>query len=305
LADHPEDRSTLDDRGKHHSGKVNRKELGFQVHPFVRAHPDAVFVYHTSVTSEAARGEETRMASYDLCRDLIVPASEGHAHSTPVVIKPNWTQVPIGPGKKSQELIGSHTDPRFVEGWIEGMKALGCSRIFLRECSPASLWDAVGYRTLADRHDVDFSDLASRHLWELKEGEEFNLVEVPAGLVFNQIAYLAPVNQTETFLVNIAKLKTHSMGITGAVKNLQGTCARVFHEFCHVDRITQKPEYAWYTRFFRKGFRRRIEDLYASHVRQGIPRWAKPGTRGGLWMEYWVQAALDSLSVTRPALNLV
>ena len=46
--------------------------------------------------------------------------------------------------------------------------------------------------------------------------------ECPDGVVFRRTKYLGPFNYPDTHLINVAKLKSHSMGLTLCMKNLQG-----------------------------------------------------------------------------------
>ena len=43
----------------------------------------------------------------------------------------------------------------------------------------------------------------------LAEGSEVTWKDCPDGVVFNRIAYIAPFNQTDTWLLNISKFKAH------------------------------------------------------------------------------------------------
>ena len=55
---------------------------------------------------------------------------------------------------------------------------------------------------------------------------------MPEGVVFKRIPHYAPVNEPGTWLLNIAKWKAHSMGLTLTVKNEQGLVAHPFTQFC-------------------------------------------------------------------------
>lgn len=278
--------------------------MGIRLNPFILENPEAVFVHFTSADSKNC-AQEIRSAAERLCFDLVVPCRNNGRVSPPIAVKPNWTLLPYIPEPGVEEAVGSHTDPRFVEGWLAGLQTLGCDRVHLIECSPIGFLRRLGYLDLAARYHALFEDGASKHVWELTEGEDFRFVDIPDGMVFDKIAYVTPVNEPEAFLLNIAKLKSHSMGITAAVKNLQGTIVGAFHRFCQVHKFAGRPEYFRYRPFLRKDLEKRILDLYQSRLRQGVPRWDKPEPNGGLWMEYWVQTTLDSLSVTRTGLNIV
>jgi len=60
-----------------------------------------------------------------------------------------------------------------------------------------------------------------------------------------------------------------------------------------------------YRKFFYEDLEKRIETLHAKHLKEGYPRWDRPGDNGGIWQETWVHRALDNLSVTPTALNMV
>ncbi len=84
---------------------------------------------------------------------------------------------------------------------------------------------------MAERNNFDLRNLSSKDYWDLEESDII-FKEVDDGVVFKKIGFMAPMNAPDTFLINIAKFKTHQMGVTGAIKNLQGICGRKFHQFC-------------------------------------------------------------------------
>ena len=81
---------------------------------------------------------------------------------------------------------------------------------------------------------------------------------------------MAPMNEPDTFLINIAKFKTHQMGVTASIKNLQGITARKFHQFCggHLD-ITRSYDKR-YHKFFQPDYMTSIKALHKKHMEQGI-----------------------------------
>jgi hypothetical protein len=105
----------------------------------------------------------------------------------------------------------------------------------------------------------------------------------------------------DSFMINLAKYKTHGKGVTATIKNLQGIAARRFHQYCSTaDPFRTLPE--GYHRYYQPGQTERVAELHKKHVEAGIPRWNEPMARtpfnGGLNMEYWVQRMLDAYSVT-------
>lgn len=281
------------------------QQARFDVHPFIRQHPEAVFVRRTRATSKLDAARISHEAS-SLARELIVSGSTGrYPVETRVVVKPNWTWANPVNGAPVVERMGVTTDANFVEGWIGGMREAGAQSFFLRECTRPAQWQAMGWTALAQRAGADLRDLSTTHVWMLEEGRDYNLVEVPGGVVFRDVAYMAPTQASDAALVNIAKFKSHGMGVTGAVKNLQGLCARRFHEFCTDPGKLLGSIEPWYHSHFQPDFLEHVTALHERHVREGIPRWDRPGPAGGLWMEQWCQRTIDSVSVTPTLLNVV
>ena len=278
---------------------------GFDVHPFVKHHPEAVFICRTDV-SGIGDSDALRETGRTIARELIVPVSSGGwPLSTRTIVKPNWTGAHPIDGKPVFEKLGINTDPHFIEGWILGMRSSATGDCYIRESGSPQYWQDMGYYAAAERANADLRDLSTMDMWELKKGRDLNFVEIPEGVVFREAAYMAPVNEPGTFLVSIAKYKSHGMGITAAVKNIQGLCPKCFKQFCtRYDKLRETYEKP-YHRYFRDDFERHIEALYRKHLDDGIPRWDRPGPEGGIWMEQWCQRMLDSLSVTPTGICIV
>jgi len=120
------------------------------------------------------------------------------------------------------------------------------------------------------------------------------LRDCPDGVVFRRTKYLGPFNYPDCHLLNVSKLKTHSMGLTLCVKNLQGTNIQPYIQFCGglQDAIAQD---------FQPDAQRHVDDLYAKHRQAGIPRW---DAEKASWMEMWVHRTIDSYSLIRSSVLL-
>jgi hypothetical protein len=130
--------------------------------------------------------------------------------------------------------------------------------------------------------------------------------DVPDGNVFRRIGYIAPYNDDDSFLLNIAKFKTHGMGMTLCAKNLQGMVVSPYVRFCEgVDGTKNHPQQILSD--FHADFEQRIDSLHAEHLARGIPRWDRPGrgADGGYGMETWAQRTCDSHSITQTGLNVI
>ncbi|HUT62375.1 MAG TPA: DUF362 domain-containing protein [Anaerolineae bacterium] len=278
---------------------------GFNVHPFIRNNPEAVFIYLTDVKSKRDT-DDIREAGSKLAKELIVKTpTNGYPNSTRITVKPNWTSAGPKDGKPVYEKLGINTDPNFIAGWVNGMREVGPQKYYIRECCCPTQWEPMGWRAMCEKNNIDLKDLSSMDIWELEKGKDLNFLKIPNGTMFKEMAYMAPMNEPNTFLVNIAKFKAHGMGITASIKNLQGICAHSFHSFCHRYDAIRKSYDKRYLKYFHDDFEKRIETLHAKHLKEGYPRWDRPGGDGGIWMETWVQRMLDSYSVTPTALSMI
>ncbi len=277
------------------------------LHPFIRQHPEAVFIKLTDI--ESKRDEKgIHDTGFNLAKELFVQSPKGP--QTRITCKPNWTCNTLQNGQSVFEQRGINTDTFFTEGFLKGVREVEKPKdIYLHECACPRDWEAHGWTQMAQRNGFILRDLTSKDFWEYKEGEDLKFIDIPNGTVFKGIAMQAPMTEPDTYLINLAKFKAHGMGITASIKNLQGISGKQFHQMCggiaNVFNRTDKR----YHPYFQKDYLDRIKELAAKHVKDGIPRWDKPGekgnTFGGEYMEQWVQRMLDSLSVTPLGLNVV
>jgi hypothetical protein len=279
---------------------------GFDLHPFIKEHPEAVFINLTSV-KEKTDGNGIHDAAYKLADEMFVKTSngKGYSNTTKITCKPNWTCNSVNK-KDPTANLGITTDLNFIEGYLKSLKTKGPKDFYLRECACSFLWQANGYTGMAERNNFDLKDLSSKNYWDLGDDLIFKKVD---GNVFSEVAFMAPMNAPDTFLINIAKFKAHQMGITASIKNLQGITGKVFHQFCGGSVDIFKTYDKRYHRFFQPDYLSGIAELHKKHVQAGIPRWDtkmdRPPFEAGLWMEQWVQRMLDSYSVTPTGINIV
>ena len=280
---------------------------GFDLHPFIKEHPEAVFIFLTDVKEKTDKSGIYN-AAFQLADEMFVKTSRGKGfpNSTKITCKPNWTSNRIDKNNPTANL-GITTDLNFIEGYLNSVKNKGPKDFYLRECASPNSWTVNGYLPMAERNKFDLRDLSSKNFWELEKDDLiFKKVD---GTVFKEIAFMGPMNAPETFLINIAKFKSHQMGITASIKNLQGITGRKFHQFCggHFDIFKSYDQR--YHQFFQPDYMARIVELHKKHLQAGIPRWDtvmdRPPYGGGIFMEQWVQRMLDSYSVTPTGINIV
>jgi len=292
----------------------------FGVHPFIEQHPEAVFIMHTNVdvktNGDANQGEGTRFAN-----EVLVPKDKtGFPTSQLIPIKPNIT----GGGGNSYNSMGIITDPRFVEGVIEGMKQLGIpgKQFHLREVNGRN-WEKHVYYPVAQRTGADLHNMSGRvsavDVSKLRErtakadpipDDEVVWVDIPNGMVLRKFAYLWPIHAPNTFLMNIAKFKAHEMGLTLCIKNFQGACANPYQLCCwKMESVLMLPK-----EHVNPNAQKDNEASYKRHVNT-IPRWDRTlnveesakgqGARDirdvydAVCQEIWTNRTLDSISATK------
>ena len=196
-------------------------------------------------------------------------------------IKPNLTAT-----KNSGLHYAIVTDPYVVEGFIDALKQQGVPprNIYVREGLMIEQ-PGTGYIELAERSGAHYGDQDSRAPTE--KG-------CPDGVVFRRTKFLGPFAYPGCPLINVAKMKTHSMGLTLCVKNLQGTNIQPYIQFCGGLQEAIAAD-------FQPDAELHVDDLHAKHRQAGIPRW---DTERAGWMEMWVQRTIDAYSLIRPSVLL-
>ena len=287
----------------HVFGALHETTGFFGVHPFIEAHPEAVFIMRTNVDNKM-NADAKLQAGLAFGRSVFVPRDNtGIPVNISIPVKPNLKTAdpkvyPI------EDIIGHVADPFFVEGILEGMKELGISgsQFHIREVNRPEAWGPYFYVDMASRVGADLRLDLAPSVNNLIPERDFNWKEIPDGIFWKRIPYLEPVNTPNTWMLNISKFKAHTMGLTLCCKNLQGTVAHNYQQFCA----------AWNSSMSINNSERQqdaytvIKNNYDRHVAMGIPRWDHPGIDNisGLGQETWVTRTLDSLSVTLPAIGL-
>ena len=285
-------------------GRILKQSLDYYgVHPFIYANPDAVFILRTNVDAKT-NSDAIKSTGLDFGRSVFVHMDPGNG-AVPldykVVLKPNITCRNVSdPNYTRLGTMGIVTDSFFVEGIIQSIKELGVqsNKFYIRETNCSTDFEEGGYISMAARTGADIRDLTANVINLDPSDVQWEDVN---GVWFNKIPFLAPVNSPGTFLVNIAKFKTHGMGMTLCAKNMQGTIAHDYQQHCTaysanmnipVDAIQPDAKTV-------------IMANYNRHVADKIPRWDRPGDAGGIWQETWATRCLDTNSVTHPKLNII
>ena len=290
------------------AGPASNSGAGFDLHPFIREHPEAVFINLTSITDKTDK-QAIHDAARRLAEEMFVKTRRGigYPNTTKITCKPNWTCAGRIDQNDPAAHLGITTDMNFLEGFLKSVRNKGPESLYIRECACPHSWADYGFLSFAQRNNIDLKDLSSKDYWDLEKDDIiFRKVD---GVVFREVGFMAPMTDPETFLINIAKFKAHQMGITGTVKNLQGITAKTFYQYCggHYDIFRTYDKR--YHGFFQPDYMQRIAELQKRHESEGIPRWKsrneKPPYGGGLFMEQWIQRMIDSYSITPTGINIV
>jgi hypothetical protein len=274
------------------------------VHPFVMDNPEAVFIMRTDVDAKtnSAAMKETGLSFGRSVFGLTDDPDYGVPLSHRYVIKPNLTcRFRWHEDYTVEGSMGIVTDAHFTEGVIESLKELNIagSQIHMREVNcPDDLEDG-GYIDMAERTGTDMQCIETPY--DELDPDQIVWSDVDDGIYFRRLPHIWPVNAPDTWLLNIAKLKTHSMGLTLCAKNLQGTIVKNYQQHCGNWGEPLNVNIA----DVQNGAFSNIESNYNAHLSYGIPRWDKPGQSGGIWMETWASRCLDNNSVLKAGLHVI
>ena len=251
------------------------------LHPFVEAHPEAVFVLRTSVTDRKDASAKESIGQ-SLAKQLFgLTDGAGISQSSKFAVKPNLTS-----NSRSGDRFAIITDRDFLGGMLEGLKGTGISadRMYVRDGMGTRQLDTK-YQEMAARTGVHYDDTVDRAT---------NMKDCPNGVVFKRAGYMGPFTYSDAVLINIAKFKTHKMGLTLCIKNLQGTTMAPWLRFCS----GLQPEIAG---DFQPDAGKHCNELWEQHKKAGIPRW---DTKEAAGMEMWAQRALDNMTIVGPSIPL-
>ena len=285
-------------------GKILKQSLDYYgVHPFIDAHPDAVFILRTNVDVKT-NSSAIKDAGLNFGRSVFVHMDAGDG-SVPidykVALKPNITCRSVGDSNYTRlGTMGIVTDSFFVEGIIQSIQELGVqsNKFYIRETNCPADYEEGGYISMAARTGADIRDLSANVIDLDPLDVQWNTLD---GVWFNKIPFLAPINSPNTFLLNIAKLKTHGMGMTLCAKNIQGSIAHRYQEHC----TPYNSDMSIPSGDVQTDAKTAIMANYNRHLTDQIPRWDRPGNDGGIWQETWAARCLDTNSITHPNLHII
>ncbi|MBI4876548.1 MAG: DUF362 domain-containing protein [Acidobacteria bacterium] len=274
----------------------------FSLDPFIEAHPKAVFVCRTRVPSKTDAAAKLQ-AGLKLAREIFVPsAAPGIPISHRIVLKPNPTVV-RSRNRPEVETWGAGTDPQFYEGLLMGLKELGLRKFHFVEANAYHQWALRGWVDINDRHGVEMIE-PERRARNFRDGYQMTWSKVPGAVVYARIPHYAPVNEPNTWLLNIAKWKAHGMCLTQAVKNEQGLVVMPFVRFCAGwSMVTGVSD--WMKPDIAPQVEERVNRYFENHRRLGYSRYDSRAQLGPIAQEIWAHKTCDNQSVLKTGLSII
>jgi uncharacterized protein (DUF362 family) len=234
-------------------------------------------------------------------RDVFVPADAGVPVSHRIILKPNFTSVRNH--RPHHENWGTGTDPQFYEGIIVGLRELGLNKFHFIEANNFHSWNFRGMADINDRLGVECNE-PERRPRNFAEGREMTWTKVPDPVVYTHIPHYAPVNEPDTWLLNIAKWKSHGMCMTLATKNEQGLVVKPYVRFCSGWRmVTGVPDFM--KENIHHDVERRVNSFFDRHVRMNYARYQSKADLSPVHQEIWAHKTCDNAQTLKTGLAVI
>ena len=273
----------------------------FGLHPFIEANPKAVFIRRTNVLDKMDQAVKLR-EGLTLSREIFVPKdTPGIPVSHRVVLKPNVCSVRNE--RPHVENWGTGTDPQFYEGMVTGLKELGLVKFHFVEANNFHAWNYRGFVDINERLGIEMNE-TERRVRNFRDGYDMTWSKVPDAVVYSRIPHYAPVNEPDTWLLNIAKWKAHGMCLTQSVKNEQGLVVLPYVRFCPGWKmVTGAPD--WMQPDIHPAVERTVEKFFARHVKQEYARYDSEAPLSPMHQEIWAHKTCDNMSVLKTGLAMI
>ncbi len=269
------------------SASLGLPQAYFGPHPFIESNPKAVFIRRTHV-AEITDKEAKRREGLTLAREIFVPMDRpGIPLTHRIILKPNY--------------VG--TDAQFYEGVVMGLKEVGLRELCFIEANDYPGWGRRGLVDINQRLGVLMND-PDRRIRHFRENWGMTWSTVPDAVVYKRIPHYAPVNEPDTWLLNIAKWKAHGMCMSLSVKNEQGLVVLPYVRFCTGwQMVTGVPE------FMKPDVQPNAEPVirkfFDRHVKLHYDRYDSPHPLSPMHQEIWAHKTCDHMSVMKTGLAMI
>jgi len=257
----------------------------FGPHPFIESNPKAVFIRRTHVADKMDE-EAKRREGLTLAREIFVPMDRpGIPLTHRIVLKPNY----------------AGTDAQFYEGVVMGLKDVGLRKFYFVEANGYPQWGRLA--DVNERLGVQMNDPV-RRIRHFREDWEMTWSTVPDAVVYKRIPHYAPVNEPDTWMLNIAKWKSHGMCLTLSVKNEQGLVVLPFVRFCPGwQMVTGAPEFM--KPDIKPNAEPVIKKFFDNHVKLHYDRYNSQHDLSPMRQEIWAHKTIDNMSVLKTGLAMI
>ncbi|MFC1551781.1 DUF362 domain-containing protein [Candidatus Latescibacterota bacterium] len=321
------------------SGK--EKNTNPEIRPEILNNPRAVFIIETNVAVPrdergffSGAAPELEMIGKELVNELF---TGGNKKGGSTLVKPNFTTVP---DSVLSPVVGINTSPDFVAGFVEGLREIGNSNVIVSDRGT----DVVNHRKTGiydvfDKHGINLIEANYKRFSHYNK-KDLNWHNVPDPVVWKRIPTYRPIGDKDNFFINLAKLKSHNLGLTTlAIKNLQGAVPTGYGHYCNtwsgMPILAERSYNINFKRDFVKDCQQNVEAAFLKHRAAGFKHWDHENfypeyeKRGGwdafkkirkdpkkvnefmngidhvMWDEQWCQRAIDSAEAIKPAINII
>ncbi|MBI2680510.1 MAG: DUF362 domain-containing protein [Candidatus Solibacter usitatus] len=238
-----------------------------------------------------------------LARQIFVPLDQpGVPVSHRIILKPNSTSV-HSKERPDVDNWGTGTDPQFYEGIVMGLKELGLKKFHFIEANNFHRWNLRGYVDINERHGVEMNE-PERRTRNFRDGYDMTWSKVPDAVVYSRIPHYAPVNEPDTWLLNIAKWKAHGMCLTQSVKNEQGLVVLPYVRFCPGwQMVTGVPDFM--KPDIHPEVERVVNKFFDRHSRLNYARYDSRAQLSPMHQEIWAHKTCDNMSVLKTGLAMI
>lgn len=271
----------------------------FELHPFIEKNPKAVFIRRTRV---AGRMDAPGMLREGLTlgRQLFRPAvSGGIPVSHRVVLKPNL----ITARERDGARVNWGTDPDFYEGLIVALRETGLRKFHYIEANYRHSRWSTRYDDIHEKYGVEVGEFQRRAAHYRREWG-MNWSRPDDAVVYRDVPHYPPINEPDTWMINIAKWRSHGMCLTQACKNAQGMTVWPFQRFCPGwAMVTGVPDHM--KPFICKDVVNRVNRYFESHRRMNYSRYDSTAELSPIRQEIWAHKTCDHLSTLKFGLHMI
>lgn len=277
------------------SGFTNRY---FQVHPFIEANPKAVFIRRTRVAGRLDFAG-MRREGLSLGRSIFQPSvSSGIPLSHRVVLKPNVLTT-----TRHGNQVNWGTDADFYDGLLTSLHETGLRRFYYVEANYRSSRWSTKYDEVHERLGVDVLDPQRRAAHYHRE-YGMNFATPDGAVIYGRVPHYPPIHERDTWMINIAKWRSHGMCLTQACKNAQGMTVWPFQRFCPGwAMVTGVPDHM--KPFICKDVVNRVNRYFESHRRMNYSRYDSTAELSPIRQEIWAHKTCDHLSTLKFGLHMI